>query len=159
MDIDPEEGVMLRLNWTSLNTQIHWTALFVSFSLPYIEAHVRYDLAILTCMIWSRGSFLSFLYDINLWATHTMILCTRGFKIPIYLVSSTTDSIRRCIVLLKTVTIPTLDLKSEFLCQSSLCCAEPADPLNHLVCLGYLPCLHSPRIIPTLRVQVLSPST
>ena len=51
MDIDPEEGVMLRLNWTSLNTQIHWTALFVSFSLPYIEAHVRYDLAILTCMI------------------------------------------------------------------------------------------------------------
>ena len=30
-----------------------------------------------------------------------MILSTRGVKIPIYLVSSATDSIRQCIVLFK----------------------------------------------------------
>ena len=50
--------------------------------------------------------------------------------IPIYLVSSTTDSIRLHVVLFKTVTIPTSDPKSEFLCQSSISCAEPTDPLN-----------------------------
>ena len=44
-DIDPKEGVMLRFNRTSLNTQIHQTALFIClFSLPHTEAHVRYDL-------------------------------------------------------------------------------------------------------------------
>ena len=80
------------------------------------------------------------MYDINLGATHTTILSIRGVTIPIYLVSSTMDSIRRCVVLFKTVTIPTSDPKSEFLCQSSLSCAEPADlPPKHLICLGYLP--------------------
>ena len=68
------------------------------------------------------------MYDINLGATHTTILSIRGVTIPIYLVSSTTDSIRRCVVLFKDAPIPTSDLKSEFLCQSSLCCAEPTDP-------------------------------
>ena len=82
---------------------------------------VRYNL---TCLLGSS------LYDINLRATHTMILSTRGVMIPIYLVSSTTDSIRRSVVLFKTVTILTSDPKSEFLCQLSLCCAEPTDPLN-----------------------------
>ena len=56
------------------------------------------------------------MYNINLQATHTTILCTRGVQIPIYLVSSASDSIRQRIVLFKTVTIPTSDLKSEFLC-------------------------------------------
>ena len=90
------------------------------------------------------------MYDINLRATHTTILCTRGVKIPIYLVSSATDSIRQRVVLFKDCTIPTSDLKSEFLCQSSVCCAEPADPLNHRVRLGYLPCLcqHISPILP-----------
>ena len=50
--------------------------------------------------------------------------------IPIYLVSSTTDSIRWSIVLFKPVMVPTSDPKSEFLCQSSLSCTEPTDPLN-----------------------------
>ena len=59
------------------------------------------------------------MYDINLRATHTTILSTRGVKIPINLVSSATDSIRRHVVLFKPVLIPTSDLKSEFLCQSS----------------------------------------
>ena len=82
------------------------------------------------CTIWS-GRFL--LYDINLGATHTMILSTRGVTIPIYLVSSSTDSIKRCVVLFKAVPIPTSDPKSEFLCQSSFSCAEPTDlPLNTL---------------------------
>ena len=60
------------------------------------------------------------MYDINLRATTTTILSTRGVKIPIDLVSSATDSIRPSVVLFKTVTIPTSDPKSEFLCQSSL---------------------------------------
>ena len=79
------------------------------------------------------------MYDINLGATHTTILSIRGVTIPIYLVSSTTDSIRQRVVLFKDVTVPTSDPKSEFLCQLSISCAEPADPLEHLVCLGYLP--------------------
>ena len=70
---------------------------------------VRYDLAL------SLGYFM---YDINLGATDTTIPSIRGVTIPIYLVSSTMDSIRRRVVLFKTVTIPTSDLKSEFLCQS-----------------------------------------
>ena len=60
-----------------------------------------------------------------------MILSIRGVTIPIYLVSSTMDSIRRHVVLFKPVPIPTSDPKSEFLCQSSISCKEPADsPLN-----------------------------
>ena len=48
-----------------------------------------------------------------------MILSTRGVTIPIDLVSSATDSIRRSVVLFKSVPLPTSDPKSEFLCQSS----------------------------------------
>ena len=71
---------------------------------------VQYDLV---------APFLGFLYDINLRATYTTIPSTRGVQIPIDLVSSAMDSIRRCVVVFKTVPIPTSDLKSEFLCQSS----------------------------------------
>ena len=113
---------------------------------------VRYELAVLSCTIWTGSSLL---YDINLGATHTMILSIRGVMIPIYLVSSTTDSIRQHVVLFKAVPILTSDLKSEFLCQSSPCCAEPANPLNHLVHLEYLPCLHPPCITLTLRILVV----
>ena len=88
-----------------------------------------------------------------------MILSIGGVTIPIDLVSSARDSIRRCVVLFKSVPIPTSDPKPEFLCQSSVCCAEPADPLNHLVCLGYLPRLHPSRITLTLKVPVLLLST
>ena len=117
--------------WTSsYYTDTSDCLVFPFLSLPYTKAHVRYNLAL---------SFGCFMYDINLGATHTTIPSTRGVTIPIYLVSSTMDSIRQCVVLFKTVTIPTSDLKSEFLCQLSLSCAEPTDPLNHLVCLGYLP--------------------
>ena len=92
------------------------------------------------------------MYDINLGATYTTILSIRGVKIPIYLVSSATDSIKRRIVLFKTVTVLTSDPKSEFLCQSSFSCAEPADPLNtsytwdisHTFNPTYHPYCHSP---------------
>ena len=75
-------------------------------------------------MIWSifLGTIQTsgvLLYNINLGATHTTILSTGGVTIPIYLVSSTTDSIEQCVVLFKAVTVPTSDPKSEFLCQSS----------------------------------------
>ena len=100
----------------------------ISFlSLPFIEAHVRYDLVLFSTTIRS-GSVL--MYDINLGATHTMILSIRGVTISIYLVSSAMDSIRQRVVLFKPVPVPASDPKSEFLCQSSPSCAEPADPLN-----------------------------
>ena len=91
-------------------------------------------------------------YNINLGATHTTILSIRGVTIPIYLVSSTTDSIGRCVVLFKLVPVLTSDPKSEFLCQSSLSCAEPTDPLNtsyawdisHALIITYHPYCHSP---------------
>ena len=118
------------------------------FFFPLTEAHVRYnlvsislydtDLTNVSCTILSG---VCLVYNINLRATTTMILSIRGVMIPIDLVSSATDSIRQCVVLFKPVTVRTSDPKSEFLCQSSLCCAEPADPPNHLVHLGYLPCL------------------
>ena len=90
-------------------------------------------------------------YDINLRATHTTILSIRGVTIPIYLVSSATDSIRQCVVLFKSVPVPASDPKSEFLCQSSLSCAEPTDPLNtssawdssHALVTTYHPYCHS----------------
>ena len=56
-----------------------------------------------------------------------MTLSIGGVMIPTYLVSSSTDSFKRCIVLFKAVTVPTSDPKSEFLCQSSVSCAELAD--------------------------------
>ena len=110
---------------------------------------VQYDLAILLGAI--RAIDLS-LYNIHLGATHTTILSIRGVVIPIYLVSRATDSIRRWVVLFKSVTIPTSDSKSEFLCQSSVCCEEPTDPLNtsyaweisHALITTYHPYCHSP---------------
>ena len=118
VDVDPEEGVMLCSDFILLRRYIGLPHFFLSFSFPHTEAHVQYDLAL------SQGSFL---YDINLGATHTTMLSTRGVTIPIYLVSSTMDSIWQCVVLFKAVPIPTSDLKSEFLCQLSISCEEPAD--------------------------------
>ena len=79
------------------------------------------------------------MYDINLGATATTILSIRGVQIPIDLVSSATDSFRRCVVLFKPVSILTSDPKSEFLCQLSYFAQNIQTPLNHLVRLGYLP--------------------
>ena len=66
--------------------------------------------------MWSH---VSLVYDINLGATATTILSIRGVQIPIYLVNSTMDSLRRSLGLFKLLSIPTSDLKSEFLYQSS----------------------------------------
>ena len=121
-------------------TQIHWTASFLfSFLFLTTEAHVqynlvslpdttevlvRYNLVNLLDMIQTTGSFL---YNIHLRATPTTILSIRGVTIPIYLVSRATDSFRQCIVLFKTAVVWTSDPKSEFLCQLSISCEEPAD--------------------------------
>ena len=111
---------------------------------------VRYNLVLFPCTIQS-GCVL--VYDINLGATHTTILSTRGVTIPIYLVSSATDSIRRRVVLFKLVPIPTSDPKSEFLCQSSLeLCRTYRPPLHpsyawdisHALVIMYHPYCHSP---------------
>ena len=127
---------LIRLHFTM---QIHRTASFLFSFLPHPEAHVRYNLVIFLGVIRASGLCL---YDINLGATHTTILSIGEVKIPIYLVSSTTDSIRSCVVLFKTVPIPTSDPKSEFLCQLSFSCTEPTDPPEHHIHLGNLPCPH-----------------
>ena len=143
--------------WSDFTSYADTSDCIVSFLLlPYTEAHVRYDLAAFSCMTRSRDSFM---YNINLWATHTTILSTRGVQIPIDLVSSATDSIRRHVVLFKHVPIPTSDPKSEFLCQSSFSCAEPADPPEPPCMPGISPTPLSTRIIHTAPVLVLSPST
>ena len=90
------------------------------YDMIWFRSRVQYDLVGFSCTIRSSGDPWLLLYNINLRATHTTIPSTRGVQIPIDLVSSTTDSIRRCVVLFKPVRIPTSDPKSEFLCQSSL---------------------------------------
>ena len=110
---------------------------------------VRYD-RVLSPRTIRSGCVL--MYDINLRAAHTTILSTRGVTIPTYVVSSATDSIRRRVVLFKPVPVPASDPKSEFLCQSSLSCAEPTDPLNtsyawdisHAFVIMYHPYCQSP---------------
>ena len=77
---------------------------------------VRYDLVLVLDTI---RSLCCLLYDINLRATATTILRIRGVQIPIDLVSSATDSYGRSVVLFKPMSVPTSDLKSEFLYQSS----------------------------------------
>ena len=144
VDVDPERGVMLRSDFTYLRRHIglHRFPIFLSFHRSPctirsgLAARVRYDLARFSRTIRS-GDVL--VYDINLRATHTTIPSTRGVQIPIDLVSSTTDSIRRLVVLFKPVRIPTSDPKSEFLCQSSYIAQNLQAPLKHLVRLGYLP--------------------
>ena len=123
-DIDLEEGVMLRLDFTSLCRRVglhHYLFLFPPpkpmYNTIWSHLYVQYDLVLPLGMIQSGGVPM---YDINLRATYTIILSTRGVTIPIYLVSSATDSIRRHVVLFKPVPILTSDPKSEFLCQSSL---------------------------------------
>ena len=82
-----------------------------------------------------------------------MILSIRGVQIPIDLVSSATDSSRRSVVLFKTMSIPTSDPKSEFLCQSSLIAQNLQTPLeitsyawdiSHALVTTYHPYCHSP---------------
>ena len=136
------QGQLLCSDFT--HTQIHWTASFLFLTSPTPKPMydtisrlvcVRYNLA--SCLSTIR-SLDSVLYDINLGATATTILRMRGVQIPIDLVSSTTDSYGRSVVLFKPMSIPTSDPKSEFLCQSSFFAQNLQTPLNHLVRLGYL---------------------
>ena len=78
-----------------------------------------YDLILLkrshpvaSCLVrYSSGvAIRSPMYDTHLRATHTTTSSIGGVQIPIYLVSSATDSIRSRVVLFKTVTIPTSDV-------------------------------------------------
>ena len=124
---------LLQLDFTYYTDTLD--CLFSFFFFPLTKAHVQYGSGLKPCTI----QFVNFdgaqyhlaaevLYNTNLRATTTTTLSTRGVTIPIYLVSSAMDSIRQCVVLLKPVSISTSDPKSEFLCQSSLCCAVPTDP-------------------------------
>ena len=109
---------MIRSGDSSLYDMIWWFLL------------VWYDLVVSLGTIWSPGCCV---YNINLRATHTTILSVRGVQIPIDLVSSTTDSIRWRVVLFKPVQVLTSDLKSEFLCQSSVYIVQNLQtPLNTL---------------------------
>ena len=118
--------------------------------------HVWYDLNSCSGTIWSLDDSL---YDINLGATATTIPRTRGVQIPIDLVSSATDSYRRTIVLFKPMSVPTSDLKSEFLCQSSYIVQNHQTPPEPPRTPGISPMPSSPRITHTVIAQVLSQST
>ena len=154
---------MLRLDFTTYADTLDC---IISFSfLPTLKpmydtilclCYVQYDLASGSCMIRSLGSFV---YDINLWATATTILSIRGVQIPIDLVSSATDSSRRSVVLFKTMSIPTSDPKSEFLCQSSFLAQNLQTPLESPCTPGISPTPSSPRITRIATVRVLSLST
>ena len=137
------QSVMVGLHFTS---QTHQTALFPFPFLP--TSKPMYD------TIWRQFS-----YDINLRATLTTILSIRGVTIPIYLVSSTTDSIRWHVVLFKPVPIPTSDPKSEFLCQLSVSCKEPTDSPETPRTPGISPMPPSSHITHIAIVPVLWPST
>ena len=102
---------------------------------------VRYDLKSCSSTIRSLGAFM---YDINLRATATTILRIRGVQIPIDLVSSAMDSYRRSVVLFKPMSIPTSDLKSEFLCQSSFIAQNLQTPLESPCMPGISPTIHLP---------------
>ena len=52
VDVDPEEGVMLRLDFTLLRRYIGLPRFF-SPTPPHIEAHVQYNLALSPCTIQS----------------------------------------------------------------------------------------------------------
>ena len=95
------------------------------------------------------------LYNINLRATDTTILSIRGVMILIYLVSSTTDSIRRSVVLFKPALIPTSDPKSEFLCQLSSIALNLWDSPEPPRTPGISPTPSSPRITLTVILPVL----
>ena len=126
-------------------------------------------LVLFPCMMWSGWVLVLFpcmiqsspalMYDINLRATYTTILSIRGVTIPIYLVSSATDSIRRCIVLFKLVPISTSDPKSEFLCQSNLQLRRTYRPPWTPCTPGISPTPSSPCITHTVIALVLWLST
>ena len=84
-----------------------------------------------------------------------MILSIRGVTIPIYLVTSATDSIRQRVVLFKPVTVLTSDPKSEFLCQSSLLLHRTYRPPETPHTPGISPTPSSPRITHTVIALVL----
>ena len=153
---------------TSPTLQTSWTAFFFLSPLPIIEA--QYNTIWWPCMIrcdlmMGVASFVrydlvsAFWYDIHLRATTTMILSIRGVTIPIDLVSSATDSFRQCVVLFKPVPIPTSDLKSEILCQSSLQLCRTYRPPWTPRTPGKSPMPSSPHIIHTVTALALWPST
>ena len=125
------------------------------YNTDLVQVCVQYRSGSSLCTIRSCGSCL---YDIHLRATTTTILSTRGVTISIGLVSSATDSIRRLRVLFKPVPVQTSDLKSEFLCQSSLSCAEPTDPLKPPRTPGISPTPSQPCITHIVIALVLLPS-
>ena len=99
------------------------------------------------------------MYDINLRATTTTSLSTRGVTIPINLVISITGLFTVYCSSIKPVPLVYSDLKSEFLCQSSQCCQRTYRPPESPHMPGISPTPLQPCIICITPNQVLSPST
>ena len=141
---------MLQFNWTTILTQIHRTASFLFLLYPITVAHVRYDLAISRCFTSVQYGLTAWfglvVYDINLGATHTTIPSTRGVTIHIFLVSSATDSMGRCVVLFKpcTYSTQTLSLSS---CVNQAILRRTYRPPEPPRMPGISPTPSSPRII------------
>ena len=111
MDVDPKRGVML-CSFLSF-ALLHADTSDFPFPLlphPHIRACVllqfnltatilSYCLMPCTISIWCCDTILSIpMYDTYLRATYTTTSSIRGVSIPIYLVSSTTDSLWRSVV-------------------------------------------------------------
>ena len=111
MDIDPKRGVMLCsfLSFALLHADTS-DCPFPLLPHPHIRACVllwfnltatilSYCLMPCTISIWCCNTILSIpMYDTYLRATYTTTSSIRGVSIPIYLVSSTTDSLWQSIV-------------------------------------------------------------
>ena len=98
VDVDPEEGVMLRSDFTYLRRYIGLHRFFSHF--PHTEAHVRYDLAdaflpdAISSLVLVRYDLLPFRCTISISEPPLLrYLVLGGVQIPIYLVISATDSL------------------------------------------------------------------
>ena len=153
----PHSTHMLCFPFWPYHTQIHWTAFFSFYPFPIHQATGLMAMwspcTILSCQCMSC-TILIFCCDMDLvlslvWylspaATITTTSGIGGVQIPITLVSSTTGLFTSKRSSIWTVQIVDLDFRSEFLCQSSNLSQNLQIPLNHLICLGYLPCPCNP---------------
>ena len=153
----PHSTHMLCFPFWPYHTQIHWTAFFSFYPFPIHQATGLMAMwspcTIPSCQCMSC-TILIFCCDMDLvlslvWylspaATITTTSGIGGVQIPITLVSSTTGLFTSKRSSIWTVQIVDLDFRSEFLCQSSNLSQNLQIPLNHLICLGYLPCPCNP---------------
>ena len=149
----PHSTHMSHFPFWPYHTQIHWTAFFSFYPFPIHQATGLMAMwspcTILSCQCMSctilifrcnMDLVLSLVQYLSPAATIMTTSGIGGVQIPITLVSSSTTGLftLQCSSIW-TVWIVDLDFRSELLCQSSNLSQNLQIPLNHLICLGYLP--------------------